>query len=422
MITFAKEKEASKQIVQAMKSGNETEIQKAWQNFHASIAEQVMADFEAVQASNDTTVLAQRGYRQLTAKETKFYQNLIGALKSSAPEQAFATILTNDDLDGFMPETILTDVYKNLADTHPLLNKINFQYVGYTTKWILNDHTVQTAVWGSITDSITKEITSAFKVVSVDQSKLSAYAVIERGMLDLGPVFMDGYVRRVLQEALANGLEQGIVSGDGDNKPIGLTRDIHKGVSVSLGVYPEKSTNYGKYTVTSFSPTEYGKLVAALAKTENGRQRTITDLTLLCTPNDYYTKIMPATTLLNANGAYVNNLFPVPTDVIQTTQLTDGQAVLFLPSEYSLFAGGRRGSVLEYSDDFKFLEDCRTFKIKQYATGRAFDNTSSLLLDISGLKPAFITVQQVEGSTVNAQVSGTVTTSAEQSLNEVPEV
>lgn len=412
MITFAKEKEASSNLMQAMASGDEKAIQNAWVNFHSSIVEQVKQDIETFQESNDVTVLAQRGYRQLTSQETKFYNKVISALKSPEPKQAFATIIGSDEEDAIMPETILTDVYKYLEDNHPLLNAINFTFVGYSTKWVLNDHTVQTALWGSITDTITKEITSAFKVIDVNQNKLSAFALIEQGMLDLGPAFLDGYVRRVLAEALATGLEYGIVKGTGKNEPIGLIKDIHEGVSVSSGVYPDKTASYGKETVTEFTTASYGALVAKLAKTENGRDRTIDDLglTLLVNPTDYYTKVMPATTVLTAQGTYANNLFPVPTQVIQSAQLTSGQAVLFLAKEYRMFAGAQKKGVLEYTDEYKFFEDQRAFKIKTYATGRAFDNNSALLLDITGLQPGYINVA-VSGSLENTTtVSGEITT------------
>ena len=201
-INFAKEKDASAQIMQAMKSGDEKQIQDAWKAFHKSVADQVIADFEMVQQSNDANILAQRGYRQLTSQETKWYQKLITALKSDNPKQAFTEIIGTNKESDFMPTTILEDVYKNLEQEHPLLSKVSFQYVGYITKWILNDHTAQRAVWGQITDAITKEITSSFRIVDVNQNKLSAYAFIERGMLDLGPTFLDGYIRTVLKEAL----------------------------------------------------------------------------------------------------------------------------------------------------------------------------------------------------------------------------
>lgn len=396
MIKFAKEKECFNQMVTAMKSGDENKIKEAWEAMHNSIADTIKADFADLQESHDAAVLAQRGYRQLTSKENKWYQKVISALKSTDPKQAFTAIIGSDKEEDLMPTTIIEDVYKNLQEDHELLKAINFNAVGYTTKWILNDHATQTAVWGDITEEIKKEITSAFEVIDVDQFKLSAFAVIELGMLDLGPAFLDGYIRQCLYEALAAGLELAIVSGTGAKQPTGLIRDIHKGVSFSTtDGYPLKT----KIPVTSFAPAEYGALVAQLAKTEKGKKRKFTEVCLICNQNDYLTKVMPATTVLNANGVYVNDLFPVPTKVFVSNALEDGQAVLFLKDEYFMGIGGSKNGVIEYSDEYKFVEDQRVFKIKQYGTGRAFDNTSALFLDISGLEPAYITVRNLEIAT-----------------------
>lgn len=392
MIKFANEKEYQQKLVAAMKSGDENEIKEAWAGLHDSIVEQVKADFTDIQESNDAAVLAQRGYRQLTSKETKWYQKVITALKSTDPKQAFTAIIGSDAEEDLMPTTIIEDVYKNLQEDHELLKAINFNAVGYTTKWILNDHATQTAVWGDITEEIKKEITSAFEVIDIDQFKLSAFAIIEKGMLDLGPAFLDGYIRKCLYEALAAGLELAIVAGTGAKQPTGLIRDIHKGVSFSTtDGYPLKE----QIAVTSFTPAEYGALVARLATTEKGKKRKFTEVCLICNQNDYLTKVMPATTVLNANGAYVNDLFPVPTKVFVSNALEDGQAVLFLKDEYFMGIGGSKDGVIEYSDEYKFIEDQRVFKIKQYGTGRAIDNTSALFLNISGLNPAYITMQTV---------------------------
>lgn len=392
-VKFSYEKESMNKIVAAMKSGDETEIQQAWADFHNSVAEQVKADFAELQESNDAAVLAQRGYRQLTTKETKWYQKVIEALRSNTPKQAFAALIGSDNEEDLMPTTIIEDVYKNLRDDYPLLQAINFQYVGYITKWILNDHSAQTAVWGQITDEIVKEITSSFKVVDINQNKLSAYAIVEIGMLDLGPVFLDGYIRTVLAEAIMSGLELAIVAGTGVNEPVGLIKDIHEGVSFSSTTgYPDKTA----VAVTDFTPASYGALVARMAVTESGKKRKFNSVCMIVNQTDYLTKIMPATTVLNANGTYVNNLFPVPTTVYVSNAVEDGKAVLFLKDEYFMGMGGTKNGVIEYSDEYKFLEDQRVFKVKQYGAGRAFDNTSALYLDISGLEPAYITVKNHE--------------------------
>ena len=189
------------------------------------------------------------------------------------------------------------------------------------------------------------------------------------------------------------GLEVGIVAGTGVNEPVGLIKDIHEGVSFSSTTgYPNKT----KVTVKDFTPASYGALVAQMATTESGRKRKFKEVGLICNQVDYLTKVMPATTVLNGNGEYSNNLFPVPTTVFVSNALADGEAVLFLKDEYFLGMGGNKNGVIEYSDEYKFLEDQRVFKIKQYGAGRAFDNTSALYLDISKLEPTYITVRNKE--------------------------
>lgn len=391
MIKFAQN--ATEKLAAAQKSGDENKIQEAWNEFHNSVVEQVKADFTELQESKDASVLAQRGYRQLTSKETAWYQKVIDALKSNNPKQAFTAIIGSDNEDDMMPTTIIEDVYKYLRDEHPLLKAINFQYVGFITKWIMNDHSAQNAVWGKITDEIIKEITSSFKVIDIDQNKLSAYAIIEMGMLDLGPTFLDGYIRAVLAEAIFAGLEAAIVGGSGVGQPIGLKKNIGEGVSYNPSTgYPDKE----KISVKSFAPAEYGALVARMAVTEGGRRRKFTHVGMIVNMVDYLTKVMPATTVLNAEAKYVNNLFPFPTNVYISNEVEDGEAILFLEDEYFMGMGGSKNGVIEYSDEYKFLEDQRVFKVKQYGAGRAYDNTSALYLDISGISPAFITVRNYE--------------------------
>jgi len=376
-------------MAEAMRSEDPEVQQAAWSQFHQSLTDRLMADFEEIKQSNDAAILAERGYRQLTTREKQWYQKLIDAMRSPNPQQVFVDIIGEDIEKDIMPETIIEDVYRNLQEEHPLLQAVNFTYVKYATKWILNDHSAQKAVWGSITDEITKQITSGFKVITINQSKLSAFAFIEKGMLDLGPTFLDAYIRAVLAEALYCGLEYGIVAGTGVDEPVGMIRDIHEGVSFSTtDGYPKKQA----VAVTELTPASYGAILAPLAKTENEHSRKFNKVTLLCNMTDYLTKVMPATTALTADGRYVTGLFPFPTDVIVTNELSDGEALIGILEEYDVLVGGEQNGVIEFSDEFKFTEDLRYFKVKQYATGRAFDNTSFILLDISNLQPTYITV------------------------------
>ena len=54
---------------------------------------------------------------------------------------------------------------------------------------------------------------TGIKKIELSQNKLSAFMPISMGMLDLGPVWLDNYVRTCLSEALALGYEKRIVTG-----------------------------------------------------------------------------------------------------------------------------------------------------------------------------------------------------------------
>lgn len=387
-IADTKQREAVAALQSALQSGNEEEGKKAWGQVFDAITEKVKTDFEMY--STDTNVLAQRGYRQLTSEETEFYQNLAKAGKASDPKQAFTDLINTD---GGMPETIIEDVYRDLLEEHPLLDKITFQNVKYLTKWLLNDHTRQKAAWGQINGEITQEIESAFKGVEVTLLKLTAYAVIPQDMLDLGPSFLDNYIRTILKEALYVALEKAIVSGSGKDEPVGLNRDIHEGVSFSTSTgYPEKTA----IQVTNFLPANYGPLVAKLAVTEKGRMRSFDEVLMICNQVDYLNKIMPATTALTTGGTYARDLFPFPTEVVRSNEVKTGQAILCLPEEYFFGLGESKDGKIEYSDEFKFLQDARTYKIKLHGNGRPYDNTVAIVLDISKLDPAYVTVKTAD--------------------------
>lgn len=394
MIKIAKsEKECVSTLMEAYKSGDKKQMERAWNSFHDSIVEQIKKDYDALKDITDASILVQRGVRQLTSDEKRFYESWIEGAKSNNPKQALADLIE----DGGMPETIFEDVYKDLIEEHPLLAKIQFQNVKYLTRWLLNDHSTTKAIWGKITEKVTKEIESGFKIIELVQGKLSAFVFLAKDMLDLGPNFLDSYVRKILKEALACGLEYGIVRGIGvSGEPIGLIKDIHEGVEVNTTTgYPDKEA----IVVENFLPKTYGDLVSRLVKTENGTKRKINSVQLLVNQTDYLTKIMPATTILNAQGTYSNNIFPFPTEVIVTNTCDDNEAILSLLPEYFMGIGSSKEGSLVYSDEYKFLEDVRTYLAKMYAFGQAVDNTVAIRLDISKLNPAYITVLNKQENT-----------------------
>lgn len=340
---------------------------------------------DQMKRETDTTVLASRGVRQLTTKEKEFYQKVADAMKAKDPKQAL------NNLDVVLPETVVDAVFDELQTSHPLLSRIQFMNTRGAIRMMMNTNGYQEAAWGQLCDDIVQELTSGFKEVDTGLLKLSAFMPVCKAMLDLGPEWLDDFVRQVLYEAYANGLEAGIVAGDGNGKPIGMNRQVGDNVTVTGGVYPVKAP----VSVTDLSPTTIGNLLALIAVDPNGKARNVRDVILVVNPVDYFQRIMPATTMMTPNGTYVNDVLPYPMSVIQSPAVEQGQAIIGLGYKYFAAIGSARDGRIEYSDHYHFLEDERVYLIKGYANGFPMDNNAFFVLDITGIRPAVWKVEQV---------------------------
>lgn len=386
---------------QALRENNTEGFYQAFDEMLLRIQADIDAEYEqkfnAVQQEMDSRILAARGVRQLTSEERNYYQKLAEAMRAKDPKQA----VTN--LDAVLPQTTIDAVFDELQTSHPLLSIINFRPSSGAAKLIINTNGYQEAAWGDLCDDIVKELTSGFKKIETMLLKLSAFLPVCKAMLELGPEWLDNYVRQVLYEALSNGLEAGIVTGDGNKKPIGMTRQVGDNVVVTGGVYPEKL----KVTLTDLSPATIGNLVSLMAADPNGKPRRVRDVIFLVNPQDYFQSIMPATTLMAPDGTYRNDVLPYPMTIIQTPALKRGEAVIGIAYRYLALAGIAPEGRIEYSDHYRFLEDDRIYLIKTYANGMPMDNNAFIFLDISGLRPATWRVTLVDEPTpsTNANLS-----------------
>ena len=341
-------------------------------------------EMEIMEMDRERSIREERGQRRLTVAEEKFYDRFVQSAKTRNPRQAFIELEGNEETA--MPETIMEDVFKDMLETHQLLNAVNGVYTGYATKWILNDHEKQTAAWGEIDGEITKEITGAFRTIDIKQHKLSAFAQIPMGILDLGKTFIDAYIRKALADSIATALEAAIVNGDGKNCPVGLMKNLTGALD---GVHQDKEAT----VVKELSPKVMNEVVAKISKTSKGHVRNVAKVQMIVNNVDYLTKVLPAIQTLNMEGKYVAEL-PFPTEIIVCNEVPTGKAIMCKLDEYFLgIAGGKEGQI-EFSDDYKFLEDKRTFKVKIYATGMPKDNNMAQVLDISGLTEKVVKTKQ----------------------------
>ncbi|MBS6601176.1 MAG: phage major capsid protein [Clostridium sp.] len=395
--------ELTKRFSTAMQSENQEDIITAFVEFAEGVQQDVLNDVKAYQETQDKDILQKRGIHQLTQKETKFYQTWIDAAKSSNPKQ------TITDLDIALPFTVIDNVMEDLKSNHPLLNLIDFQNMTAVKKMLFNKQGKQLAVWGAISSAITKELSGAIEEVDITLNKLSAFMPISKDMLQVGPQWLDAYIRAILSEAIAYGLEEGIINGTGKNQPIGMIRDIHEGVEVSSTTgYPEKT----KKVIKDFKDVTLGALFAELAKNPidatKARNINANDIVFICNPFDYFKKVMPAIRSIKKQNyvlGITNDPFEIQ-NIIQSEQMKEGSAILGLASKYKmgLGSGSSKGGTIEYSDEYKFLEDQRYYLVKLLGNGRATSDNDFIYLDISNLAPVVdeVIVKEIQG-TVNTK-------------------
>lgn len=381
-----KEKEAIVQKMnQAITDNNTEAFQAAFVELCDKIQESVIQEARGIVEEADQRVLSERGVSQLTSKEREYYQKLIEAMKSPSPKQAV------ENLDVVMPFTIIDRVFEELTTNHPLLSKIQFVSVTGLTRIMMNTNGYQKAAWGKLCAEIIQELTSGFREVDVTLDKLSAFLPVCKAMLDLGPEWLDRYVRQVLYEALANGMEDGIVNGTGKDMPIGMMKQVGDEVTVKGGVYPDKAP----IRITKFDDVQLGKLASIMAINDKGQQRTVDALIMVVNPSDYFAKVLPAIQRPAPGGGFVSTL-PFTIDVIQSAAVPVNRAVFGMAKLYFAGAGIEKDGRIQYSDEYRFLEDERVYLIKTYAHGFAVDNNAFTVLDITDLQPSYYKVEVVE--------------------------
>ena len=382
-------------LASAVRSNDETAMQQAmtdWQNY---LSESIIAEANGILGATDSNILASRGVRQLTSKEKKFYESLIA---SARQEVTPGSVITG--IGEALPETTIESVFDDLKQNHPLLNAINFTNTSAITKMVMNKQGSQTATWDELNTPITKQLVGEIEIVTMTLCKLTAYMFVTFDMLDLGPAWIDKYVRETLAEALSVGLETAIVDGNGVNQPIGMTRNFTGSFNSSTGYARNSAT-----AIKALDTDTYGTLLSTLAKAPNGNIRTISEVVLIVNPVDYFTKVMPATTVLAPDGTYRNNIFPFPTKLIQSVGVPEGHAIIGLAPRYFMGMGTAKGGKLEYDDSYKFIEDLRTYKIKLYGMGKPLDKNAFIYLDISNLKNVLPTFKVVTETTTSSSGS-----------------
>lgn len=363
--------EQIKALKMAFENGDSAEVAaRIVENYEANaqqyqaLMDQTIAEAKRANEENwDQATLNARGVRTLTTAEKKFYNAAI-------------EVESFDGVAALVPPTVFDRIFEDLATEHPLLSRINMQTTGAATMWVTRKEGATTAYWGDVCDEIKEMVDNGFETVDMGMQKLSGFLVVCKAMFELGPEWLDRYVRTLLTEIMASELESVAVNGDGNKKPIGMMRDLDG--AVSGGVYPEKAT----VALPDFSPATIGELI--LAPTTKGGTRTYTGVTLIVNPLDYASKFFAIGAKQKDDGTWTFNNFAVPgLEVIQVPAVPIGKVIAGKPKDYFMGVGSQ--AKLESTDVLRMIEDQRLYLVRQLINGRPLDNEAFTVFDIADM-------------------------------------
>ncbi|WP_350300602.1 phage major capsid protein [Peribacillus frigoritolerans] len=366
MENFEAKKAAYMNLVKAEEQDAE-KLALAWDEMQSALAEDLTEKITTQVRTQqmDAQILTARGQNVLTSEERKFFNEVISS-------EGFAE-------ESILPVTTQERIFEDLVQEHPLLDAIGLQDLGAVTRFITSDPTKAYA-WGKLFGEIKGQVSAAFSEEQIGQLKLTAFAVIPKDMLELGPEWVERYVRNLLVESYSVGLEYGLVNGRGpsQNEPVGIMKDVAENGAVTT------KTTSGTLT---FAPSQYGEIIAgelhdvikALSTNEEGKARKVLNkIVMVVNPIDAIS-VEARNTIQTANGQWVTAL-PYNIQVVESEEIPVGQTLFFVKGQYlAAVAGGYKANKF---DQTLAIEDAMLYTIKQFANGKPKDNKAALVYDL----------------------------------------
>ena len=367
MKNFEEKKQAYMKLMKEEDSTVE-QLENAFDGMFTALQEDLTEKItaEARNEVHDAQILASRGQNVLTSKERKFFNEVITS--------------GGFDEDSILPVTTQERVFEDLRKEHPLLDAIGLQDLGAVTRFIYSDPTKAYA-WGKLFGEIKGQVSTDFRDEEIGQLKLTAFAVIPKDMLELGPEWVERYVRELLVESYSVGLEYGLINGRGpaQDEPVGLT----KNVDADTGAVTDKESS-GTLT---FAPSEKGRIIAGelggvikeLSVDEKGKARKVLNKVVMVVNPVNVIDIQIAGTVRTDSGQWVTSL-PFNIQVVESEEIEADKALFFVKGEYlAAIAGGYQ--INRYKETLA-IEDADLYTMKQFANGRPKDNKAALIYDL----------------------------------------
>lgn len=350
------------------------EFNEAREAFLNSVQNNEPEDKQAELYGDMVNQIAEEAKRQARQETESVIATNPAEAKMSARERKFFNEIETEvgyKDEKLLPQETIDRIFEDLTTEHPLLSKIGLRNAGLRMKF-LKSETEGVAVWGKIFGEIKGQLDAAFSEEETIQNKLTAFVVIPKDLQDYNVSFIEEFVRTQINEAFAVALEAAFVSGDGDDKPIGLNRDINDGsTSGSTTTYPEKDTE-GELTFADPDQTvnELTDVYKFHSVKENGHPLAVEGrVSMIVNPSDLW-NVKKQYTSLNAQGTYVTAL-PYNLDIVESVAQETGKVTTFVQGRYDAFLGG--GMTIRKYDQTLAIEDMDLYTAKQMAYGKAKD-------------------------------------------------
>lgn len=366
--------------ISAKEDATPEQVNNALEAYVTAIAEdagaQVRAEYEELKNVTDNRVLEARGIPTLTAEETKFYNEVSKA--------------GGFDKDLVWPETIFEKVFEDLEKDHPLLRLINFQSTVGKVK-VIRSRRKGVAVFGPLHKDLEGQLDAEFDSTEYTQLALTAFMLISNDTLDLGPRWINRYVQLSLREAVSDIWEVKIVTGTGNNEPIGLLKDLDG--AVTGGVYPDKaSAGTLTFKDSATMVKEFAKVLKTASKYTHRIGDNDTDgetkyrkvsgkVYLIVNPVNYY-DIVARVTTQNANGVFVSNLPFISQDhIIESLDVPEDKLIAFIDGEYDA-TQSRPEKIAVYKETFA-MKRATLYAIDMLGNGQPTNNDAAQVYDIA---------------------------------------
>lgn len=281
------------------------------------------------------TMVTRKGYEHLNDEQVRsFYQTMSEVMLKKRE-------ITNSDLT--IPEVIVNRIESNIIGYSNLIKEVDLIQLNGTGR-VLFAGDIPEAIWTECCDPV-QELAEAFSQIELDCYKLGGYIGVCNATLEDSFINLANFIETRMALAIAKALDDAIINGDGDKKPIGVLKNA-----------------------TALTATTIKELFAATAKVNSENE-----VIIVASGATLRGIVYPELLLTTADGRYTfsqNDLAGFK--FVRSDSVADGHVVLGDFKKYLL--AQRKGIQLARSTDAKFVEDQTLFKATGRYDGKPIEN------------------------------------------------